>query len=704
MYTLLHLLMESVKQNLRKKDQKISIRIALIYLVLSIAWILLSDIILLDLAPQLEDFAYFQSIKGVIFTIISAFVIFILIRINTNRKSEALFDYLAERKHYIDLKKQFRKLFEYSTNAVITHRIVITSENKKEFPVKRINNLFEQFFKVKRSTILSSLPESIHGSTYFETIHPRLEQIIEKGTPFVYEWFDNKNGRYFEELVFLSSSDELTRIITDKTSKKELETRLKESEARLKLALEASNVGIWDWNLREDKVFVDEQLEKNLGYESGEINYLSREDWGEIIHPEDKPEAQKWVKRIINNEIEKVDLILRFKNKKGHYKYIWDQAQVAERDSTENVLRMIGTHTDITKQIETERQLESNNRKLKVLIGNIRGIVFRCNLDEHYSMEFISEYCSTVTGYHWEEIYPNGPTSYKEIIHESDRDIVKNQIRKAYEKGKNYELVYRIITKKGETRGVREKGEFDTLSNWEVHIIRDGVIIDITDRVLLEETKLRSAVDTEDRDRARIAQKIHDGIQQYLFASLVNIENIIKKNNGLSDKMKERLQISFEYLNKSISETRGIAIELMPKNVQDFGLVQSIRHLINSLETNIDIHFYSNADQKRFAERLEISVYRIIQEALNNAIKYSEASDIQVQILLTEKNLSISIEDNGIGFVTDDTDTVHKGLGIQLMRNRTESHGGVFDISSKINEGTFIMINIPADYEKNITS
>ena len=95
----------------------------------------------------------------------------------------------------------------------------------------------------------------------------------------------------------------------------------------------------------------------------------------------------------------------------------------------------------------------------------------------------------------------------------------------------------------------------------------------------------------------------------------------------------------------------------------------------------------------RFSETLEIGFYRIAQELINNIIKHSEATEVEIQLSKTKRFLLLVIEDNGKGFQLKHSK--HKGMGLSSIERRIEALGGVFEIDTSIGRGTTILIDIP---------
>lgn len=217
-----------------------------------------------------------------------------------------------------------------------------------------------------------------------------------------------------------------------------------------------------------------------------------------------------------------------------------------------------------------------------------------------------------------------------------------------------------------------------------------------------EKKRLRFLIEGEDKERERISRDLHDGLGQYLSAATLNLGSILDEIHLKGDRISEKFEAGYDLLKKAIEESRSMTRRLMPISVKDFGLNESIRSLTATLEksTGLKIKFLSNLSEKRLNDNVEINMYRISQEILNNAIKHSKATEIVLQLFLRDGKISLTYEDNGVGFDMAATGFEFDSYGLQIMNNRTQLLNGDMQIESSVGKGTFISIEIP---HKNIS-
>lgn len=198
----------------------------------------------------------------------------------------------------------------------------------------------------------------------------------------------------------------------------------------------------------------------------------------------------------------------------------------------------------------------------------------------------------------------------------------------------------------------------------------------------------------EETERIRIARDIHDGLGGLLSGLKLALLNV-KTKNGLDEAQSSNVDYAMDFLNKSVDEMHKIAYNMMPETLHKFGLHEAFDTFCNSLkgqnkEVNIVYQFFGQ--DQRFSKMFELNVYRIGQEMLNNAIKYSEGKNIVAELVIESDRLFLSVTDDGVGFDLTTIKSESSGLGMKNISSRTEAFGGVIDINTEIGNGTEMMV------------
>ncbi len=215
---------------------------------------------------------------------------------------------------------------------------------------------------------------------------------------------------------------------------------------------------------------------------------------------------------------------------------------------------------------------------------------------------------------------------------------------------------------------------------------------DITYQIKTENLIIRAIIDTQEKERQRLAKDFHDSLIQQLSA----IKFFISSTTDLAknQKLKTILCKSNEALAEVITNMRNACFNLMPKTLEEFGLVKAVQefcsHFLYHKKTNFIVE--QNSKLPDFSPEIKIDLYRVIQEFITNALKHGEASEISISFHYNKKDLKILLVDNGKGF---DNKKPRKGMGLQNVRSRVKSHNGTLDIVSNIGKGTSYTICIP---------
>lgn len=199
----------------------------------------------------------------------------------------------------------------------------------------------------------------------------------------------------------------------------------------------------------------------------------------------------------------------------------------------------------------------------------------------------------------------------------------------------------------------------------------------------------------QDKERKRIAQDIHDQVGSVLSAAKLQLSGLEELKGDLTDDQKRKYASAMMLMDEAAEELRNISHNLMPATLSRLGLVAALRGLFDKISeySGLTINFNSYGFEKRVDEPIEINIYPMVLELINNVVKHAQATAATIQLIKYPEYINITVEDNGRGF--DKMGQHNDGIGMRSLRSRIEYLKGNINIDSVEGKGTTIMIDIP---------
>lgn len=197
-----------------------------------------------------------------------------------------------------------------------------------------------------------------------------------------------------------------------------------------------------------------------------------------------------------------------------------------------------------------------------------------------------------------------------------------------------------------------------------------------------------------------VSMELHDHVGQALITLKIDLDIISRLIDKENEALCERIELAKRKAVEVVEDIEKIAHGLRPSMIDNLGLVPSLRALFKEIKQHkeIEIHFFHRSIPKRFDQEKELSIYRVVQEALTNIIKHSQAKNCFVNLVKKDEAISLSVEDDGVGF-----DAGRKGwgsrekvpLGLLIMRERVVQVKGEFSLESRVGGGVHLLVEIP---------
>lgn len=489
-------------------------------------------------------------------------------------------------------------------------------------------------------------------------------------------------ARYDEDGEFVGTAT-VSRNITEI---KKVQDKLAHEQKRFEYAASVVSDAIWDADPNEGTVWWSEGFKTNFGYDIPPIEkggYV----WENAIHPDDRERVLTLMKAAEDGNGISWSEEYRFFRADGTVAYVLDQSFIM-RDEEGNILRIIGSMNDITSDKVAKEELQRSEEHYRLLYEE-SPIPMWIYDPETFRFESANNAAVRKYGYTEDEFQK---MLVFDLHPESDQETIRKEAKENLKHHQTGFDEWTQITKSGEHIIAEISGTYIYDGDDQKRLL---IANDITQQRMAEKQALSAMVEGEERERARVANELHDGLGQYLSAANMNLKTVYEDIPEISDKLRKPFEDGLSMLNHAIVETRSISQNLLPKSIQDYGLELAVASLVNDVKKIEGMQFtlqqYYKGDE--IPQNIQVNLFRIVQESLNNAVRHSKAKTIHLQLIRSENNFIYTIEDNGTGFKTDKKKK--SGLGLQSMKTRVAAMAGYIDIDSKIDKGTMISVIIP---------
>lgn len=271
-------------------------------------------------------------------------------------------------------------------------------------------------------------------------------------------------------------------------------------------------------------------------------------------------------------------------------------------------------------------------------------------------------------------------------------DTVVPNLKKIIEQGQHvYETEH--VSKDGKVISLEVKSRVINYLGQEAII---SIARETTERKQMERNILSAVIKAEEQERERISRDIHDGLGP-LLSTIKLYVNELESGDLQQDEKTEMLKQTNELINEAISGTRAISNNLSPHLIMDFGLVKAVESFCKkvNLAQKTRINFGSSLGTDRFDQTVEIVLYRVITELINNTIKHAQASKIEIYLEMIDQVLQLTYLDDGIGFDKEKAMSAENaGMGMKNIVSRLRSINGNYRIHSRPGAGVLVVVEI----------
>ncbi|WP_073043880.1 sensor histidine kinase [Cnuella takakiae] len=494
--------------------------------------------------------------------------------------------------------------------------------------------------------------------------------------------------------VWCNSEGKAVRVlgtIQDITERKTAEATLFNREERFRYLMQNGNdmFGIIanDGTYR----FVGDNVLVHLGYHPEE---LVGQSVLYLVHPDDLEMAGQALRQITVNKVLTVGPF-RIRNNKGEWR--WVETTASNHLSNPLIEGIVINSRDVTEKKLREDALESSERLFKALVRNGSDLIVI--LDEQSCFTYLSENVGSLMGYEPSELLGRPVFDY---IHEEDQVKVSTELKAMLEHTDASAVQHRFRHKSGKWVWLESKGSNHLHNNSIRGVLVNARNIDdrkkLHDRLSRERGHRQRAITAaviraQEQERTLLGLELHDNVNQVLTTVKLYTEMFV--SGYITDK--QVLVKSAQFTQDCINEIRTISKRLSVPTLGNISLQESITELVRSVNLAQKTVFHISVSLEPapvISEELHLTLYRIVQESVNNILKYAAASDAWITIEHKDQHLLLMIRDNGLGF---DVSTRKAGIGIANMKTRADSQHGRFKVQSRPGAGTVIRASFPLE-------
>ncbi|OFY75881.1 MAG: hypothetical protein A2265_00185 [Bacteroidetes bacterium RIFOXYA12_FULL_33_9] len=356
--------------------------------------------------------------------------------------------------------------------------------------------------------------------------------------------------------------------------------------------------------------------------------------------------------------------------------------------TTERIYRFLRELEISNKKLSKAKEaLKQSEERFQKLFDSTGDDIFVT--DENESIIEINQATCNSLGYTREELLKLKMSDIKTLKYV---DKVAENRRKIYELG-TYTFESEHVSKDGKVIQVEFTSRVVNYNNERLIL---SVVRNVGERKEVERQILSSTIRAEERERERFARDMHDGIGPLLSTIKLYVNELLSANLD-EEERKELVRYSNELIDEAVSSTRNISNNLMPRIIHKYGLVKAIDAFCEKInKTNkISISFEHEKIHEHLDKNLELILFRVISELINNTIKHANASKILLLLINDGEKIKLFLKDDGVGFnVNEIMNSEQKGMGLKNIISRIKSINGFYKFDSSPGNGFSIKIEI----------
>lgn len=459
------------------------------------------------------------------------------------------------------------------------------------------------------------------------------------------------------------------------------------ADPRISAALWATQVGFWEVDVTLDRIhwWNDWYTRFDIDPCMGDGHALR---WNAQIHPDDVERTLSY-EALVDGRTGVYEAEYRIRTSAGGWRWILSRGCAVERGLDGRAKRIVGVTIDIDRRKRAELALRASEERLELAVWG--GAFGSWDWDvAHDRVEWLNEWCDRLDLARCEG--SDHQRQWNRRIHPDDRARIRAIDAELHAGTRSsYEYEYRHRTLGGEWRWLADRGRVVTRSPDGKPTRIAGVCMDVTERVRLE----RQILEVASREQQRIAADLHDGLGQDLTGIALTLRSIAGSASGSSPRLAGEITKVIGMVNEVIASTRALAHGLAPISGAPGALGAALRSLAQRTRTaqriRVDVRLGA-VSRLELPQETATHLFRIAQEAVANAVRHGHARRISIRAAANERQLMLSITDDGCGLA--DREAGARGIGLRTMAHRASLIGGALAIERPQAGGTRIVCRL----------
>jgi PAS domain S-box-containing protein len=490
--------------------------------------------------------------------------------------------------------------------------------------------------------------------------------------------------------LFLVQALIIAALLWQRARRRQTEAELVRYGDRLRMAMESGKSVGWESDYASERRTWFGDL-RTIGI-SSEIYHPKAEELYDYVHPDDRQRVSQAIEVAKQNHtLFSEEFRIVSKDQSTHWfvsrgKFLYGKNGEAKR--------MIGLATDITEVKEIQKQLGESEERFRLVANTAPVMIWMSNPDKLRS--YFNQPWLDFTGRPVEAELGNGWA--EEGVHPEDLDRCLRIYTEAFDRRESFKMEYRLRRHDAEYRWVFDLGvpRFNSDGSFAGYI---GSCIDVTERKLAEAALAgmgRKLMEAQEQERTRIARELHDDINQRIALLSAMLEGIRESLSDSTGDARTRIKEAYEWLAEIGLDIQGISHRLHSSKLEYLGIVMAARGFCQELsaQQRVEIDFGHANIPPNVPKEVSLCLFRVLQEALQNAVKYSGVRHFTAELRGTADEIHLTVSDCGTGFDKDEA-LARQGLGLISMRERVQMINGDFEIESEPGQGTTIHVRAP---------